>query len=250
MDEDSLPPTFLQKAAAILGETSSALTGSKIVDAFNAYGEDWNVDVPHPEYPKWEAHSKRQAIYESLKVFSPQQQFVIIEELCEHPAFASGAPSKPERQKLKLQLYTKYRKFRPETNTKEVDLSLVEETRHWLESYPESLELFNEARLKYDHGNFERNMVDDLRLSLELLLRGLLNNKKRLEKQLEEVGPYLKSHNASPQVRNLFHKVLSWYTDFQNDYVKHDNKLKGEEVELIFEITSSLMKHLIRISTL
>ncbi|MBI4262104.1 hypothetical protein HY624_01100 [Candidatus Uhrbacteria bacterium] len=247
--ETEISVTFLQKVAQVLGDTNSGLTGSKIVDAFNDYAERWNVGVPHPEYPGWEVKSKRQAIYESLRAFSPQQQFLIIEELCVHPSFSGAAPSKAARANLKLGLYSKYAHFRPEAETKELDLPLIEETRHWLEKYSAPLKLFNQAKLKYDHGTFERNVLDDLRLALELLLKQVLNNNKPLEKQLPDMGSYLKAHGASPQIGNMFQKMLDCYTNYQNDYVKHTDKLKEEEVEFVFEITASFMKHIIRIST-
>ena len=223
------------------------LAGSNIIDAFNEYAERWNVSVPHQEYPLG-FMSKREVIYANLRAFLPSHQFLIIEELCAHPSFAGGAPSKAARANLKLELYSKYGHLRPEAETKELDLPLIEETRHWLEGYPSSLKLFNQARLKYDHGTFERNVLDDLRLSLELLLKQILNNNKPLEKQLPDVGSYLKTRGVSPQISNMFQKLLGCYVGYQNDYVKHTDKLKEEEIEFVFEITASFMKHVIRIS--
>lgn len=240
-----IPTTFLQKAA----ESLRWLAGSKVVDAFNEYAERWNVSVPYQEYPLGFT-SKREVIYENLRAFLPSQQFRIIEELCEHPSFASGGPSKAARTRLKLELYSKYGHLRPETETKELDLPLIEETRHWLEQYPDSLKLFNQAKLKYDHATFERNVLDDLRLALELLLKQVLSNNKPLEKQLPDVGVHLKARGASPQIGNMFQKLLDCYTKYQNDYVKHTDKVKEEEIEFVFEITASFMKYVARISHL
>lgn len=240
--EAEIPVAFLQKTA----ETLRWLAGSKIIDAFNEYTERWGVSLPHQKYPL--GFSKRQVVYENLKAFSPTQQFFIIEELCEHPSFAAGAPSKTARANLKLELYSKYGHLRPEAEAKELDLPLVEKTRHWLERYSASLKLFNQAKLKYDHGIFERNVLDDLRLALELLLKQILNNNKSLENQLPNIGSYLKVHGASPQIGNMFQRLLDCYINYQNDYVKHTDKLKEEEIEFVFEVTSSFMKHIVRIS--
>jgi len=49
-------------------------------------------------------------------------------------------------------------------------------------------------------------------------------------------------------VGNMFQRLLDCYTHYQNDYVKHTDKLKEEEIELMFEITASFMKHIIRVS--
>jgi len=102
-----IPATFLQKASGVL----NTLSGSKIIDAFLEYGERWNVSLPYFEYPLRGLTSKRQIIYENLKAFSPSQQFLIIEELCEHPSFSPSAPSKNTRVTLKQELYSKYKKF-------------------------------------------------------------------------------------------------------------------------------------------
>lgn len=241
--EIEISTAFLQKAA----ETLKWLAGSKIVDAFNEYAERWDINMPYQEYPLGFT-SKREVIYENLKAFLPSQQFLIVEELCGHSSFAGGAPSKAARANLKLELYAKYGDLRPETDAKELDLPLVEETRHWLEGYSASLRLFNQAKLKYDHGTFERNVLDDLRLALELLLKQVLGNSKPLEKQLPDVGSHLKAHGASPQIGNMFQRLLDCYTKYQNDYVKHTDKVKEEEIEFVFEITASFMKYIVRIS--
>lgn len=44
------------------------------------------------------------------------------------------------------------------------------EKRHWLSDYPKSLKIYNEALDKYSKGIFLRNVLDDIKLSLELLL--------------------------------------------------------------------------------
>lgn len=239
-----IPVAFLQKSA----EALRWLSGSKIIDAFNEYAERWDRGIPYQEYPLGFI-SKREAVYGNLRAFSASQQFLIIDELCTHPSFPGGSPSREARAKLRLELYSKYGHLRPEADTKELDLPLIEETKHWLDGYPASLKLFNQAKLKYDHGNFERNVLDDLRLALELLLKQVFHNKKSLEKQLPDLGSYLKTRGASSQIAQMLRGLLDCYTKYQNDYVKHTDKLKEEEIELVFEITASLIKHIIRIST-
>jgi hypothetical protein len=46
----------------------------------------------------------------------------------------------------------------------------------------------------------------------------------------------------------MFMKLVDYYTKYQNSYVKHDDAVIEEEVEFIFELTSSFMKHLVRLS--
>lgn len=247
MFEPSIPVTFLSKAAALLADTNAGLSGPKIVEAINAYAEQWRVNVPHPIYP-FEAANKRTALLESLQAFSPSQQFVIIEELCEHYSFAAGSPSQNERRKLKAELFTRFGEFRQNKEANELDIPLIDETRHWLQSYPNVLVLFEQAKLKYDADIFQRNLIDDLRLALELLIKAVLENSKSLENQIAPIGARLKERGASNQFTNMFQKLLDHYCKYQNDHVKHDDKLPGEEIEFIFELTASFMKHIVRVA--
>jgi hypothetical protein len=247
MFEASIPITFLSKAASLLGDTNSGLSGPKIVEAMNAYGDQWDVRVPHPEYP-FEAGNKRTALLDSLKAFSPPQQFQIIEELCEHHSFPIGSPSKEERRKLKAELFTRFGALRANKEVRELDVPLIEETRHWLHGHPKALALLEQAKLKYDAKVFQRSLIDDLRLGLELLLKSVLGNSKSLENQVPLIGARLKERGASAQFTNMFQKLLDLYCKYQNDYVKHDDNLPEEEVEFIFELTASFMKHVVRVA--
>ena len=245
-DPPSIPIPFLARAADVLGHTSSGLSGRAIVTAFLRYGERWDVNVPYPE--TLDGVNKRNGILESLKAFSGEQQFIIIDELTEHSSFAVGAPSKAERAKLRHDLHLKHSAFKTETLAKKLDLPLVEETRHWLEGYPAALGLFDQAKAKYDLGGLGRNVLDDLRLALEKLLHAVLNNQKSLENQLPPLGKQLKEKGASKELVNMLDKLLRYYCDFQNDHVKHDDDVKEEEIEIVFEMTAAFMKHIVRVS--
>lgn len=242
-DLSSLPIPFLSKAARVLAE----LSGSKIVDAFLDYGDRFDVAIPYPE-TQFGGRNKRYVLLESLKAFSGTQQFLIIDELCEHGAFAISSASRDERKRLRYELHSRYDAFKTEPETKELDLPLIEETRHWLQSHPDALKLFNAAKTKYDMGALDRNVLDDLRLALELLLKDVLTNQKSLENQLPLLGPHLKGVGLSSLLVNMLRTLLDYYTKYQNAFVKHEDAVKAAEVELIFELTASFMKHIARVS--
>jgi hypothetical protein len=92
------------------------------------------------------------------------------------------------------------------------------------------------------------NLLDDLRLALELLLKALLGNDKSIENQIPFLGEFIKKRGGSPELANMFVKLVDYYTKYQNTYVKHDDGVIDEEVEFVFELTSSFMKHLVRLS--
>ncbi len=240
MFEEKIPAHFVQYAADMLGDTDDGLSGPNIVKATSAYAVEYNVDIPHPSYP-FGYLNKRTALYENLMAFSGPQQYRIIKELCEH-----CSPNK-ERKELKVRLVTRYAHLTPESESSEINETLIEETRHWLDGYPEALALYNDALAKYEGQVFHRNLLDDLRLALEKLLRAIFVNNKSLEKQINFFGSYIKERGGSTELANMFVKLVDYYATYHNSYIKHDDAVIEEEIEFIFEITSSFMKHLIRL---
>ena len=45
----------------------------------------------------------------------------------------------------------------------------------------------------------------------------------------------------------MFVILIDYYCKYQNTYIKHDDAVIENEIEFIFEMTSSFMKFLIRI---
>jgi hypothetical protein len=201
--------------------------------------------VPHATYP-FDAPNKRTALFENLMAFSGPQQYRIIKELCDHSSFPL-TPNR-DRKELKIQLVTRYSHLDPRDTPSEVNETLIEETKHWLSDYPESLSLYSQALDKYDHGAFQRNLLDDLRLSLEKLLKSIFENGKSLENQIAFVGAFIKKNGGSSELANMFAKLLDYYSKYNNSYIKHDDAVIEEEIEFVMEITSSFMKHLVRLS--
>ena len=239
-----IPIIFINFAAEILGDTNTGLSGSQIAQSCSSYAIDFDVEIPYPEYPfPKQLPNKRTALRENLKAFSPAQQFKIIKELCELQKFKHDAKVKD----LKIKLITRYGHLSGGNNTDEINEPLIEETKHWLGEYPESLGLFEEALEKSHNNVFKRNLLDDLRLSLEKLLQALFSNKKSLENQLSEIGLFIKDRKGSKELSNMFVKLIDYYAKYQNTYVKHDDAVIETEIEIIFEITSSFMKFLLRI---
>src|SRR5436190_23394752 len=93
---------------------------------------------------------------------------------------------------------------------------LIKETKHWLEKYPDAYKEYLSALKKFDNKIYERNLLDDLRLSLELLLKNILHNTKSLENQVSDLGIYLKGKSISAEVINMFNKLLDYYVKYQN----------------------------------
>lgn len=240
---EKIPTAFVSFAATEL--TNNGLSGPKLVEIISAYAADFSADIPHARYP-FDSPNKRTALLDNLLCFAPKQQYQIIRELCDR---LNPDGVNPSLVKLKVKLITEYAEFTDQDNTTDLHRTLLTETYHWLGNYPEVKKLYNEALLKHDGGVFRRNTLDDLRLSLEILARQLFSNNKTLENQISHVGQFVKDNGGSPQLANMFEKLVDYYTKYQNTYVKHDDAVIAAEIEFIFELTASFMKHLLRLSS-
>jgi len=244
-----MPPTLgaavVTNAASILASTNFGLTGPQIVEVCSAYAADWNLELPHPRYPFAQAvPNKRTALSDNVMAFSEAQRYTILRNLCDRESVAG----RDDVKKLKLQMIARFGHLAGEDFGTEVDQELVERTRHWLGPFPAALNPYQGAIEKHANKLFLRNVLDDLRLSLELLLKALLGNDKSLENQIAQLGTFIKERGGSAEFSNMFVKLVDYYTKYQNTYVKHDDAVVEEEVEFIIELTSSFMKHLVRLS--
>lgn len=236
---------FIKQASEILGDTETGLPGSGIARSMSDYAYELNVDIPYPSspFPK-KLPNKRTALYKNLLAFSPDQQYKIIKELCELSRFKDNKDVKD----LKIKLMSRYGETFGYSIPEEVDKNLLDATNTWLNDYPDSKKVFEEAILKLENRIFKRNLLDDLRVSLELLLKEVLKNKKSLENQLEDLGRFFRKKSISKELYNMIVKLIDYFAKYQNTYVKHNDNVNDKEIEFIFELTSALMKFIVRLT--
>jgi hypothetical protein len=132
--------------------------------------------------------------------------------------------------------------FDESTHSKELNHLLIEQTKNFLISYPQALKPYLEALDKFGKKIYERNTLDDLRLSLEMFLKNRFQNNKSLENQLEQIGKWQKQNGVSQEITNTFHKVIDYYTKYHNSYVKHQDNVKSNEIEFMFNLTSTMIR--------
>ncbi len=238
----NISAAFISFAATEL--SGNGLSRGKLVELTSAYAADFAVEIPHARYP-FDAPNKRTALLDNLLCFAPKQQYQIIRELSDRLNL-DGKNTKLVA--LKVKLLFQYGEFADQDNSTDVHRTLLTETRHWLSNYSEVRKLFDESLLKHDQGIFKRNTLDDLRLALEILVRQIFENHKALENQIAQVGQFVKRHGGSSQLANMFERLVDCYTKYQNTYVKHDDAVITAEIEFIFELTASFMKHLLRLN--
>lgn len=244
MDNDKISAVLLTHAAGVLGDTDLGATGQDIVTITAAYAADGGVELPHPTYPI--ENNKRTVLYENLMALPPRSAYQVLLDLCDNKKVRFR--NSEEATKLKMTLVARYGHLSDLSSKTSVSHGLISGTQQWLDSFPNALALYNQALTKYEAGVLERNCLDDLRLALELLVRSVLGNEKSLENQIQPLGTFLKDRGGSAEFRNMFVKLIEHYSKYQNTYVKHDDAVLEEEVELTIEMASSFAKHLVRIS--
>jgi len=132
-----------------------------------------------------------------------------------------------------------------------LDPALIDDVLTWLVDYTDANNAYISALKLYltkDPGNY-RNVLDNLRVSVEELLRALMGNKRSLEKQKKDLLAWLRSHEVNQSVINYFCEFLfGSYRILQNEEVKHGNaKFSEPEIENILYLTGTLLRFLIRI---
>lgn len=231
--------SLLVFATDILGDTTGGLTGSKIAKYCVGYSIEYNVKIPYATYPfPKNVPNKRTALFENLKCFSDVQRTHIIKELCELPEMENN----PQVGILKKKLSERT----GSTTKNSVDAKIIAKTQHWLASYPRALKSYEQAIEKFENGEYQRNTLDDMRFSLEMLIKDLLGNERSLENNKNDLGTQLKQKNVSSEFRNMVTTLITYFCSYQNDHVKHNDDIKENELEYTIEFTSTLMKFLIK----
>lgn len=110
---------------------------------------------------------------------------------------------------------------------------------------PAAQTVYKSGITKYAEKKFDRNVLDDMRLSLELLVKQILGNGKSLENQTSELGTKLGSYHT--ELRNLVIKTVDYLCKYQNQYVKHNDAVNPEEIDYIIEQTSATINFLIKV---
>lgn len=115
---------------------------------------------------------------------------------------------------------------------------------NFLAKYPDVYSSYQSAREKYERGIYDRNTLDDMRLSLEQLLKSILKNDKPLEKQEIPLAQYLESHGTAKEICNMFHTVLNLLAKYQNNHVKHKEDIAKNDMQTIINQTLLIMERL------
>lgn len=124
---------------------------------------------------------------------------------------------------------------------------LVIDVLSWLDDYPTSKNNFSKAIKERRVPDKYRNIVDNLRISLELFLKQFLNNNKSLENQLSVIGEYLSAKGIANEISNMYVKLIDYYSKYNNDKAKHNDKVLDIEIDYMIYLTGSFIRMLIQL---
>lgn len=241
---------FLSHTAEVLAETNHGLTWTQIVRYFIEKAVKYNTDIPYSDKNFMnlvdkngkKLANKRTGFYENLRAFNPNVQFEIINELCDIYESIPGA------LELKQILVTQYKALRT-TSPLESSLEQIDEVKGLLTGFPAAETSYNSGIQKFQDGVYERNAIDDLRLSLELLLKEILGNQKSLENQQPEFKGFLKEKQVAPEIANLLWSNIDNIAKYNNRYVKHNDDVGKVDSEMILDLMTAIIKQIVKVST-
>lgn len=121
------------------------------------------------------------------------------------------------------------------------DEKLINDILEFLEPYVNAHKELSEALQTFLKKSY-RDAVDKTRLALEIFLQELLNNKKTLENQKEELNKYL-GNDVHQNIKSMFLQILDFYAKFNNDKAKHNSGNFSEcEVEFLFYLVGDFIR--------
>lgn len=134
---------------------------------------------------------------------------------------------------------------------KQFDDSLVSEVLYWLKDYPETRAAWTEALKQYsnEENSNASQVADSFRKALERLFQEVFRQSKSLEHFKSEYGTLLNDNAIPKEISNDLQKLLNLYTDFNNHYAKHNDKVGSNVLEYIMYQTGNIMRLLITLNT-
>lgn len=131
------------------------------------------------------------------------------------------------------------------SDTEFLDKPLIIDVLNWLNDFPDVKKNFSKALKTERTNNNYRNIVDDLRLSLELFLKKILNNNKALEKQKSYIGDYFKNNDVSTEISNMYIVLIDYYAKYNDNHAKHDDSVVEIEIDYLTYLTASFIRFII-----
>ena len=129
----------------------------------------------------------------------------------------------------------------------ELDGPLVSEIYDWLKKYPAAEKSWDKALRAYAKvtANSASDVADLFRKALETFFKEFFRNEKSIENNKVEYGRYLKEQGIPSELSNNLESILQGYTNFMNNYAKHNDKTSVNVLEYLMYQTGNTIRLLI-----
>ena len=236
--------TGLEAVCELLADTNKGLTGSQIISFCKGKASDYNVTIPieTTNFAEMGIPNKRTALRMNLEAFEYGQQLNMIDELSWRKDLQDNGIGEQVRAYIQRRYGHRESSIISDIQTDAPSL---------LKGFPNTNRAFESANNRVKRGEYSRETLDSMRFVLEQLLQEALDNGASLENNKIELGRRLKDRGISKEVRGTITTLISHYSNYQNNHVKHHDDIREGEYRFIIDMTfvvvrfiaSSLAQH-------
>lgn len=131
---------------------------------------------------------------------------------------------------------------------KELDEANVNATFEWLKDYPKARAAMSTALRAYSESTDYSNTADLFRKALETFSQEFFNKSSNLENLKSEYGKYMQQKGVPTKLSGNFETTLQMYTNYMNNYAKHQNRTEEKFLEFIMYQTGNIIRFVITLS--
>lgn len=211
-------------------QLTNIFTANEIINLTKTYAEGIGKEVPIKIV---HFNSKKDIISANLGIFSNEEKINFLFQIKEHSKVKNDSELCQEINKA------------VSSGSQQVIRSRNSIT-DILSKYPSKImEQWQRSYYFYDRSDY-RNALDNIRLTIELLVKNITGSDASLENQHKNLGIFLESEGISKEIRNLFLKMLNMYEKIQNNEAKHSvpDGLDQKEITLLMNQSAVIIKFL------
>ena len=214
-------------------QISQHFSANELIDLTDEFAKCYNKSIPIDEH-NYGSFNKKELLSTNLNVLSDNEKIEFLSQIKYHSRLCEDDFLRDEIDLLVKDASNGVIKARNSFST-------------LLETY--SIDLKNQWQRTYrfyDHLDY-RNALDNMRLTIELLIKRITGSEASLENQKSALGKFFEDKDISKEVRNLFFKMLDMYEKIQNHEAKHNlpQNLNSKEIKFLMNQSTVIIKFLI-----
>ena len=171
-------------------QISQHFSANELIDLTYEFAKGYNKNIPI-DNPNYELFNKKELLSENLNVLSDDEKIDFLSQIKYHSRLCEDDFLRDEIDLLVKDASNGVIKARNSVSS-------------LLETYSDDLKnLWKKTYGFYDHMDY-RNALDNMRLTIELLVKDITDSEASLENQQKYLGEFLKDKEISKETRNMF----------------------------------------------